>query len=48
MFSEIRAAGFETYYDEATESMIGYLKEKSGDGYTEAGTWVSYLDVKTV
>lgn len=48
MFSEIRAAGFETYYDEATASSIGYLKSESGDGSTPAGTWVSFLDKQAV
>jgi len=44
MFSEIEAAGFETYYDSVTDSVIGYMKEDSKDGYTNKGTWISYMD----
>jgi len=44
MFSEITAAGFMTHYDENSASMIGYLAQEGKDGYTPAGTWVSYLD----
>lgn len=44
MYSEIQAAGFESYYDNATDSMIGYLKSEGKDNYTPAGTWVNYLD----
>lgn len=44
MHSEIVAAGFETIFDEASGSNIGYLKEDSADGYTKAGTWISYVD----
>lgn len=44
MYSEILAAGFETFYDEATTSNIGYLKNAGSDGYTHAGTWVAYQD----
>lgn len=48
MFSEIEAAGFETYFDKATASMIGYLKSEGKDNYTPAGTWMSYLDTNSV
>jgi len=48
MYSEILAAGFETYFDENAAAAIGYLKEKSGDAYTEAGTWISYLNTDSV
>jgi len=49
MYSEIEAAGFETYYDNATVSMIGYLKSAGKDsGYTPAGTWINYLDKSCV
>lgn len=44
MHSEIMAAGFETTYDEASGSNIGYMKEDSQDGYTKAGTWISFID----
>jgi len=42
MYSEILAAGLETFEDEATASTIGYAKNPT-DGWTPAGTWVSYL-----
>jgi len=48
MFSEIQAAGFESYYDNATETKIGYLKSEGKDGDVPAGTWVNYLDKETV
>jgi len=48
MFSEIEAAGFDTYYDNSTASMIGYLKNDYADGDVAAGTWISYLDTKSV
>lgn len=38
----------ETYYDENTESVIGYLKAEGKDGYTSAGTWVNYLNKQAV
>lgn len=44
MHSEIRAAGFEVFYHEESGSHIGYLREDSGDGFTRAGTWISFLD----
>jgi hypothetical protein len=44
MYSEIEAAGFETFEDEASMSTIGYMKEHRGkDNFTEGGTWISYL-----
>eukprot|EP00618_Florenciella_parvula_P001394 CAMPEP_0119521112 /NCGR_PEP_ID=MMETSP1344-20130328/36919_1 /TAXON_ID=236787 /ORGANISM="Florenciella parvula, Strain CCMP2471" /LENGTH=533 /DNA_ID=CAMNT_0007559059 /DNA_START=6 /DNA_END=1607 /DNA_ORIENTATION=+ len=48
MYSEIVAAGFTSYFDEATQSHIGYMADDSGDGYTEAGTWVSYNDLESM
>lgn len=48
MYSEILAAGFDGYYDNLTESMIGYLASEGKDGYTPAGTWISYLNPETV
>jgi len=48
MYSEIQAAGFESYYDETTVSAIGYLTGEGADGYTPAGTWVSYSDPKVI
>jgi GH18 family chitinase len=48
MYSEIVTAGFDTYYDNSTSSMIGYLASEGKDSYTPAGTWINYLDEKTV
>jgi len=48
MYSEIQAAGFESHYDDATESVMGYLPNQGQDGVTAAGTWISYLDEKAV
>lgn len=48
MYSEIVAAGFESYFDNSTQTMIGYLKEEGKDGYTPAGTWINYLDKTTL
>jgi chitinase len=44
MYSEIVAAGFDTYYDQTTMSNIGYLSQDSGDGHTKKGAWVTYND----
>lgn len=43
MYSEIEAAGFDSYYDEKSGSTIGYASNPK-DGYTEEGTWISYND----
>jgi len=48
MYSEIQAAGFESYYDNSTQTKIGYLSSEGKDGYTPAGTWINYLDKETV
>jgi len=47
MYSEIVAAKPETYYDETTQSAIGYWSQQGADGYTAAGTWISYNDDKS-
>lgn len=44
MYSEIMAAQPSTFYDNTTESVIGYFPTAGADGYTEAGTWLSYND----
>ena len=44
MYSEIEAAGPEYYYDTGTQSMIAYQKTDSADGWTKAGTWMTYND----
>lgn len=48
MYSEIIAAGFETFSEPISAAKIGYLKKASGDGATKAGTWVSYLDETSI
>lgn len=46
MWSEIVAAKPMTYYDNVTQSVIGYFPSNGADGgYTEAGTWLSYNDI---
>lgn len=48
MYSEIVAAGFTNYYDNKTQSDIGYLAKDSADGYTKAGTWITYNGKKSL
>jgi len=48
MYSEIQAAKPSTFYDTKTESAIGYWSQTGADGYTAAGTWISYNDPKSV
>merc|ERR1712127_209477 len=47
MFSEIRAAGCDTTFDSETKSDIAYCSSASADGYTEAGTWITYNSVES-
>jgi len=42
MFSEFQTAGFETCFENVTQSNIGYMVDPQ-DGYTEKGVWFSYL-----
>jgi len=42
MYSEILAAGCTNQYDNETKSDIAYCSSASADGYTEAGTWITY------
>jgi len=46
MFSEIEAAACESHFDEVTQSDIAYCSQAGQDGYTEAGTWITYQSVK--
>ena len=48
MYSEILAAKPETYYDNETQTTIGYLTAQGADGYTEAGTWLTYNDIESL
>jgi hypothetical protein len=46
MWSEIQAAQPDQYYyDNHTRSAIGYFTKQGADGYTAAGTWLTYNDV---
>lgn len=47
MFSEIRAAGCDTTFDSETKSDIAYCSSASADGYTEAGTWITYNSLES-
>jgi len=48
MYSEIQKAEPSTFYDEKTQSMIGYWTQQGADGYTAAGTWLSYNDAQSL
>lgn len=48
MYSEILAAGCETQYDDETKSDIAYCSSAGKDGYTEAGTWITYNGKKSI
>jgi hypothetical protein len=45
MYSEILAAKPEVFFDNHSQSTIGYFPTQGADGYTQAGTWVSYNDL---
>lgn len=42
MYSEILAAGCSNQYDNETKSDVMYCSSAGKDGYTEAGTWITY------
>merc|ERR1719329_1446310 len=48
MFSEIRAAGCDTQFHDETKSDIAYCSSASADGYTEAGTWITYNSLNSI
>lgn len=47
MFSEIEAAGPDWFYDQPTQTMIAYQTTDSQDGWTKAGTWMTYNDANS-
>ena len=47
MYSEIQAAGPEEFYDNQTQTTIGYLTKDSADDWTKAGTWITYSGVES-
>jgi chitinase len=48
MYSEIQLAKPTNYYDNKTETVIGYWSSQGADGYTAAGTWLTYNDVNSL
>lgn len=49
MYSEILAAAPDkVYFDNATQSNIGYFTQIGKDGYTPPGTWITYNDPKSM
>jgi len=48
MYSEIQAAQPTYYYDTGSQSAIGFWNTMGADGWTEAGTWISYNDLTSV
>ena len=36
------------YFDEHTQSAIGYMDKDSADGWTKAGTWFTYSDKTSI
>jgi len=48
MYSEIQAAQPQTYNDPVTQSNIAYWPQQGADGYTAAGTWLSYNDAQSL
>jgi len=48
MYSEILAAGCDTTFDDETKSDIMYCASAGKDGYTEAGTWITYASKQSI
>jgi len=48
MYSEIQAAKPTNYYDNKTDTTIGYWTSQGADGYTAPGTWISYNDANSL
>jgi len=48
MYSEIVFGKPSTYYDNTTQSNIGFWSTQGADGWTEPGTWVTYNDDTSV
>lgn len=48
MYSEILAAGCDTTFDDETKSDIMYCSSAGNDGYTEAGTWITYNSLESI
>jgi len=49
MYSEIQAANPDsTMYNTETQTMIGFFSKAGADGWTDAGTWLTYNDKTSV
>ena len=48
MYSEILAAGGDQWYDNQTQSGVAFFPKQGQDGYTAAGTWISYNPPQSV
>jgi len=48
MYSEIQFAQPTYYYDNQTQTAIGFFNSMGADGYTPAGVWISYQDTVSV
>jgi len=48
MYSEILASGCDTQFDDETKSDVMYCSSAGKDGYTEAGTWVTYNGLESI
>ena len=48
MHTHTHYIGVQYYYDQDTQSAIGYLTKDSGDGWTKAGTWFTFNDKSSI
>eukprot|EP01083_Nonionella_stella_P235989 829252_1 len=48
MYSQIQAAGFQTWYDSTAGTNIGYMNSTAKDGWTAEGVWIAYQGPETV
>merc|ERR1719345_61016 len=48
MYSYIEASKFTEFYDEHSAAMIGYMKSGGSWNAPKAGTWVSWLNEKSI
>jgi len=48
MYTEILKAQPDTFYDNVTQTSIGYMTKQGADAYTEAGTWLSIPDIQSL
>jgi len=48
MYNEIQESNPTVYYDDTTESALGYFEQQGADGWTDAGTWVSFNNKQSI